>query len=150
MTIEAIYLRYRNRVYKHAYKLCKNSEDAKDITQNVFLDVVKATALPIFRKEIGLKIWLSTLTRRRYLDFIGVRLVHKPEFTEFDEKVHNKIKTKVIVDELISKLSPSRALKFKAAHILGITSIEAGRILGVHPGTIKSENFKAMKQMQQM
>src|SRR6516165_39881 len=60
LTAEQVYHAYGPRVYNMARKMVSNEKDAEDVTQDVFLQVVRK--LPSFRGEAALPTWLHRVT----------------------------------------------------------------------------------------
>jgi len=66
--------RYEKSVYKFAYSLCRNHEEAGDIAGQVFLRLYQN--LHTFRNEASFTSWLFRIVRNTYLD-LCVRPAHK-------------------------------------------------------------------------
>ncbi len=66
--------RYEKSVYKFAYSLCRNHEEAGDIAGQVFLRLYQN--LGSFRAEASFTSWLFRIVRNTYLD-LCVRPAHK-------------------------------------------------------------------------
>ena len=60
LTAEQVYHAYGPRVYNMARKMVANEKDAEDVTQDVFLQVVRK--LPTFRGEAAFPTWLHRVT----------------------------------------------------------------------------------------
>jgi RNA polymerase sigma-70 factor (ECF subfamily) len=60
LTPEQVYQDYAPRVYTVARRMVRNDLDAEDVTQDVFLQVVRK--LPTFRGESALPTWLHRVT----------------------------------------------------------------------------------------
>jgi len=58
--------RYEKSVYKFAYSLCRNHEEAGDIAGQVFLRLYQN--LHTFRNEASFTSWLFRIVRNTYLD----------------------------------------------------------------------------------
>jgi RNA polymerase sigma-70 factor (ECF subfamily) len=58
--------RYEKCVYRFAYNLCHNRDDAEDISANVFIRVFQN--LHTFRNEACFSSWLFRIVRNTYLD----------------------------------------------------------------------------------
>ena len=69
--IDVLYDRYAKQVYSLAYKILANSEEAEDITQDVFLTLWQRDAYQSTRGS--LKAFLTTLTRSRSIDNYAVK-----------------------------------------------------------------------------
>src|SRR5262245_21659171 len=60
LTAEQVYHDYAPRVYNVARRMVNNEKDAEDVTQEVFLQVVRK--LPTFRGEAAFPTWLHRVT----------------------------------------------------------------------------------------
>jgi|SRR5262245_4823283 len=60
LTAEQVYHDYAPRVYNTARRMVRNEKDAEDITQEVFLQVVRK--LPTFRGDSAFPTWLHRVT----------------------------------------------------------------------------------------
>src|SRR5438445_2081783 len=60
LTAERVYHDYAPRVYNMARRMVSNEKDAEDVTQEVFLQVVRK--LPTFRGESAFPTWLHRVT----------------------------------------------------------------------------------------
>src|SRR5262245_60024426 len=70
----ALIHRYEKSVYKFAYSLCLNHEEAGDIAGQVFLRLYQN--LHTFRNEASFTSWLFRIVRNTYLD-LCVRPAHR-------------------------------------------------------------------------
>ena len=71
---DALIRRYEKSVYKFAYSLCRNHEEAGDIAGQVFLRLFQN--LHTFRNEASFTSWLFRIVRNTYLD-LCVRPAHR-------------------------------------------------------------------------
>ena len=71
---DALIRRYEKSVYKFAYSLCRNHEEAGDIAGQVFLRLYQN--LHTFRNEASFTSWLFRIVRNTYLD-LCVRPAHR-------------------------------------------------------------------------
>lgn len=71
MNIEQVVELYKNQVYNLALHYVQNTEDAQEITQDVFVSVFQAA--DSFRGEAQLSTWIYRITVNRSLDFIRAR-----------------------------------------------------------------------------
>jgi RNA polymerase sigma-70 factor (ECF subfamily) len=84
LTPEQIYRDYAARVYNLAHRLLGSNADADDVTQDVFVQVLRK--LPSFRGEAALPTWLHRVTVNAALSYRRKRAASKkrlvPEFPE--------------------------------------------------------------------
>jgi RNA polymerase sigma-70 factor (ECF subfamily) len=71
---DSLIRRYEKSVYKFAYSLCRNHEEAGDIAGQVFLRLYQN--LHTFRNEASFTSWLFRIVRNTYLD-LCVRPAHR-------------------------------------------------------------------------
>lgn len=71
---DTLICRYEKSVYKFAYSLCRNHEEAGDIAGQVFLRLYQN--LHTFRNEASFTSWLFRIVRNTYLD-LCVRPAHR-------------------------------------------------------------------------
>lgn len=68
MTFQELYKTYSKQVYNLALHYVQNTEDAQEITQDVFLSVHQS--LGSFQKKSKLSTWIYRITINKCLDFI--------------------------------------------------------------------------------
>lgn len=66
--LELLFNKYRNDVYRYAYMVTKNVAISEDISQDVFLKIVKYALQ--YQTDISVKAWLMQITRTTALDII--------------------------------------------------------------------------------
>lgn len=71
---DALIRRYEKSIYKFAYSLCRNHDEAGDIAGQVFLRLYQN--LHTFRNEASFTSWLFRIVRNTYLD-LCVRPAHR-------------------------------------------------------------------------
>ncbi len=63
---QALVAEHQNRVVNVCFRFLRNEEDARDVAQDVFLDVYRA--LPAFRGEAALSTWIHRIAVTKSLD----------------------------------------------------------------------------------
>jgi len=136
---------YGDDVWNYAFSICRKTDLADDITQDVFLKVYRR--LTSFRGESSVKTWLLTITRNTALDYkrsafwrrvtlmdvISPHGSHRSAENEAMENMSvNGIWTKVL------QLPPKyrEVLILFAHHQLSMKEI--ADVLGISVGTVKS------------
>lgn len=71
MNFEELYNTHKNLVFNLALQYVQNTEDAEDITQDVFVTVHQS--LQNFKHESSLSTWLYRITINKSLDFIKAK-----------------------------------------------------------------------------
>src|SRR5437879_3071588 len=81
LTAEQVYHTYAPRIYNTARRMVSNEKDAEDVTQEVFLQVVRK--LPTFRGESAFPTWLHRVTVNAALAYRRKR-AHREERRAYD------------------------------------------------------------------
>ena len=79
-SFEKVYDRHYQRVFRTAYHLIKNRDDAKDITQEVFVRFIQSRNN--IRNHEGIKSWLHRVTVNCAIDFVKKRSMKTPNTEE--------------------------------------------------------------------
>lgn len=64
--LEEIIYKHQRYIFNLAFRLCSNSEDADDLTQETFLKAIEN--YDKFRGEANVRTWLSRITINKFLD----------------------------------------------------------------------------------
>ena len=78
MTFDEIYLEHYKMVFNLALQYVQNTEDAEEITQDVFVKVFDN--LNSFKKQSSLKTWIYRMSINQSLDFIKAKNAQKRNF----------------------------------------------------------------------
>ena len=105
--------RYERRVFAVALRICRHHEDARDVTQDVFVTALRA--LKGFRGEAQLSTWLHRVAVNASLDLVRKRRRRDHSST----------------DDLAEQASPEPGPEFEA--IQAVRAREVHRALGLIP-----------------
>lgn len=132
-------------------RLCRSLTDADsgdDVAQEAFLRVL--SALPGFRYETTVRIWVLSIARRTAMDHLR-RTVRRRRLSALARsrhvEEHGSISSSVEVEELLSQLRPERRAAFVLTQLLGLPYEEAAVILEVPVGTIRSRVSRARNDL---
>ena len=78
MTFDEIYFEHYKMVFNLALQYVQNTEDAEEITQDVFVKIFDN--LNSFKKQSSLKTWIYRMTINQSLDFIKAKNAQKRSF----------------------------------------------------------------------
>jgi len=78
MTFDKIYLEHYKMVFNLALQYVQNTEDAEEITQDVFVKIFDN--LNSFKKQSSLKTWIYRMAINQSLDFIKAKNAQKRSF----------------------------------------------------------------------
>jgi RNA polymerase sigma-70 factor, ECF subfamily len=151
--IEALYRRHSARVYSVVRRLAGDDAQADDWAQEAWMRAIRA--LPSFRGQSLFSTWLHriavncALYGRRRRERLVSRETELPETMELAARAEKPL-LRMRLEESIREL-PEGMRKVLVLHdVEGYTHEEIAEMLGVAPGTCKSQLFKARAKMREM
>lgn len=148
---EAIVVRYRRPIYNLSYRMAGNASDAADLTQDIFLQLLRKAAL--FRKESSFKTWFYRMATNCCYDFLRRnrgREVSADPIEEYNagaeadpaDSLENR-EVGIEVHKAISELPLDQRSLVVLRDIYGYEYSEIARITGLRLGTVKSKLNRA-------
>jgi RNA polymerase sigma-70 factor (ECF subfamily) len=155
---EQLVRRKTSKVYALCYRIIGNAEDAKDISQLVFIKLWEN--LEKYDPQYAFDTWLYRMVTNVAIDFMrnkqsrenavnsNLRLVR----TSFDAEQgvivqHKEIEN--VFNEVSANLSPKQKTIFIMNQMEDLPSSEIAKILGCRESTVRNHLFNARKVMQQ-
>jgi RNA polymerase sigma-70 factor, ECF subfamily len=153
---DQVFAEHATRVYNLARRMLGNHSDAEDVTQDVFLQVVRH--LDNFRGECGVTTWLHRITvnaalalrRRRYrqqerqADAPLEQLPSgQPGRSECPEGQAMNRETRLLLERSIAQLPDIYRDVFLLSDVEGLTNPEIGSLLGLGLAAVKSRLHRA-------
>jgi RNA polymerase sigma-70 factor (ECF subfamily) len=165
---ETVVEEYRSRVYQTAYGIVQNADDAKDITQEVFLKVYMK--MDTFKGQSSLSTWIYRITVNAAIDMIRKR---KPNvYTGFREEISREEtnapgfsgaarftspfnatyqgEIRKLIQEAFMRLSPDHRVTLVLREIEGLSYQQIAETLECSTGTVMSRLHYARKKMQKL
>lgn len=163
---EELVQRYDRRVLSIALSYTRNTEDAKDIYQEVFLRIYRA--LPKFRQESQFSTWLFRIATNVCLTHQGRQKGKKTvsldeeiptgrgESFTLKETIADKASTDQMakseqisqhVNQAMDQLSPQQRIVFSLRHFKGLKLKEIASMMDCAEGTVKKYLFTATERM---
>ncbi|MBQ5346542.1 MAG: sigma-70 family RNA polymerase sigma factor [Ruminococcus sp.] len=145
MNITEVYDRQFERVYRVAMLYLKNTSDAEDAAQTVFLKYIEKNKR--FRDEIHEKAWFITVTRNLCRDMLKASWRKNASLSEIDEPAYEA--------EENSAFSVMMTLPAKYREVLymyyyeGYTAREIASILKRSESTVQTQLFDGRKKLRQ-
>jgi len=157
--------RYARRIHLLASHYCRNSQDAEDLSQEVWLKAYQA--LGSFRFDASFYTWLRRITINSFLNHrrssffrrrgetTAVQLVQidseTPEsflesHSSSPENIYNKLLFENVVSAL-SELTPSQRLSFLLRHYEGMSYEEIANAMSCSTGTAKKGVWRAIGKL---
>lgn len=158
---------YQRRVYVLALHYCRDSHDAEDLSQEVWLKAFKA--LGQFRGESSFYTWLRQIIINSFLNHrraaanrwnVSAAAVNIDTLGENEQlngwagararDAEGDIHTKILLErvlEALGELTPQQRLIFLLKHREGMTYEEISKAFGCSTGTIKKALFRAVVKL---
>ncbi len=145
--------RYQDRIYRYLLRMTRSPEDARELTQETFLNAYQALAR--WRPDARLSTWLFRIAHNQALDWL--RRARRVEFVALDEVQADRIPAATATPEAalqarqhITALERALArLSVEHREILLLRDIEdmpyedIAAVLGLSLGTVKSRIARA-------
>lgn len=153
-----LYDRYSKVVYGLAYKILENSEEAEDITQDVFLTLWRRDRYDATRGSLNN--FLMTMTRSRSIDKLRSRSTRmralqrlkgtfRSEGTALPlEQVSIQERSQLVRDAL-AQLSDNERQVLEVAYYEGLSQSEIAKRLETPLGTVKTRSRQALLKLRQ-
>ncbi len=161
---EALYDRYKDYVYRVAFFVSRNREEAEDAVQETFLDVLKALPNYDVNGPARFETWLYrvTLNRARMRlrrkqpasaewDDVEEQLEHLPSpSSERPEAVFLDGERASSLWRAVDQLPEEHRLVVMLRYQQDLAYNEIADVLGVREGTVKSRLYNAHRKLQQL
>ncbi|HYM59604.1 MAG TPA: RNA polymerase sigma factor [Thermoanaerobaculia bacterium] len=155
---EQLVRRKTSKVYGLCYRIIGNAEDAKDISQLVFIKLWEN--LDKYDPQYAFDTWLYRMVTNVAIDFMrnkqsrdnavnsNLRLVKTATDAEQGVNVQRK-EVEGVFNAVSSVLSPKQKTIFVMREMDDLPSSEIAKILGCRESTVRNHLFNARKLMQQ-
>ena len=159
---EVLYHEYKQAVYGLCLRKTSNVEDAKDLTQEVFLQVYRK--VKTLRNERAFRSWLFKVTlntilmhlRKRKMDYVSLDHPTESETSPFESivealtSVRPEPIVRIALARAIGGLSQSRRSAVVLHDIEGMNYFDIASSLGVPVNTAKSDLWRAHRQLRRI
>jgi RNA polymerase sigma-70 factor, ECF subfamily len=154
---EQIVHAYEKRVLVAAAQICRNQQDAEDVTQDVFISVYRN--IRTFRFEASFYSWIYRITmntafnhtrQRKYHEFLtseenqdhyyDVADEDSTEFSETDD-------FKTVLNDALRKLPEKQRIVFIMRYSQHLKIREIAAVLDIGEGTVKKYLFRAQEKL---
>ena len=155
---EVLVRRKTSKVYSLCYRIIGNSEDAKDISQLVFIKLWEN--LEKYDPQYAFDTWLYRMVTNVAIDFMrnkqsrenavnsNLRLVKTSSDAEQGTLVQRK-EVESVFNSVSQVLSPKQKTIFVMNQMDDLSSSEIAKVLGCRESTVRNHLFNARKLMQQ-
>ena len=157
--LAVLYDRHAGLVYGLALKVLGNPQEAEDLTQDVFLTLVRGCSYD--PKRGSLRTFLTVLTRSRSIDRLRSRqsrlaFLHRWRGDQREDASDSPLKfvfqheQSQAVQTALSQLSESQQKILTLAYYEGLSQSEIAKRLEIPLGTVKARARRGLLQLRQM
>ena len=142
--LEEIISKHQRYIFNLAFRLCSNTEDADDLTQETFLKAIEN--YDKFRGEANVRTWLSRITINKFLDSKRRERPHEsinlgiiPSSDDDPERIIVRKELQWCIQHvLLHHLSEEHKVVVVLRDIYGYSYREIAEILQISEGAVKS------------
>ncbi|MEK3887914.1 RNA polymerase sigma factor [Bacillus sp. FSL K6-3431] len=147
-SIDAIYLMYKDQIYRFVYRYSNDRQFSIDIVQDTFEKLLKKNYLYIPEKgnfktylfQIAYNTMMTKLKRRqKFKAILPFLAAESPHTFALEEKL--------LVQKAVQSLSDEQRAVIILSFYHDLTQRETARILGIPVGTVKSRLHHALKKL---
>ncbi len=145
--------RYANDLFRLAYSLTGNADDAEDILQETFLGAFEH--LRSFKGRSSVKTWLIRILVKQVAKYHRYWRIRKTKsIDEISESAKAVLPARnhefrMDINTMISTLSPHHREVIILRELQGFSYKEIAEALGIAPGTVESRLFRARQDLKE-
>ncbi len=154
-----LYDRYSRLVYSIAYRILENSEEAEDITQEVFLTLWRRNTYDVNRGSLSS--FLTTMSRSRAIDKVRsknarLRVIQRLQgIVQTESNAPSPLdhasmgERSQLIRDALSQLSQSERQVLEIAYYEGLSQSEIAQRLDIPLGTVKTRSRQGLLKLRQ-
>lgn len=140
-----IYKQHSKYVFNVALSVLKNTKDAEDIMQDVFIKFFEN--MDNFRGEANIKTYLYKMTINKSIDYIRKQAGRREKLVKvFETNIKSETQT-LVLNDLLDKLTMNEKLPLILSEIGGFSYKEIAEILNIKIGTVKSRINRSINKL---
>lgn len=153
--LHALYERYAPRMYGFLLRYTATPEEAQDLLHDGFIKVFNSIGK--LKKDESLEAWMRSVMF--YTAISAYRTKHTPAEIDEVEEVCNDMQQGMdemtdgvdiaIIQHAISELPDSYRIVFNMCEVEGYPAVEASKLLGISPGTVRSNLHRAKTMLKE-
>lgn len=164
---ENIFQLHHKKVYHIAFAMLKNTADAEDVTQEVFINIYHA--IPQFKEASQISTWVHRITVNKCLDYIKAKKRKKrlafitslfdPDTGKQIHDAHNHLhpgkileqkEDHIILMDAIDLLKTSQKTAFVLSQIEKLSQKEVAAIMDISEKAVESLNHRAKEKLRKI
>ncbi len=155
--LESVFREHQRRVFRAAYRITGNAQDAEDVLQTVFLrlhrqgDAVSLANPSSYLYRAAINAALDLLRARRERSSIALETAHDAadDPGRRPDQVHEAAELRAWLRQALAGLPPRAAEVFALHHLEGLENREIARALGVSRVAVAVTLHRARHRLQQ-
>ncbi|HEY0729822.1 MAG TPA: RNA polymerase sigma factor [Pyrinomonadaceae bacterium] len=157
-SIGDLYVRHRPKVYAVCLQMTKNTSEAEDLTQDIFVQLLHT--IGSFRGDSQFSTWLYRVTTNHVLMHFRRSSRRREKFPCVNDEGATSSKTnvssgqqvldRIVIDDALAKLPSGSRSVFMKFDVEGYKHEEIARILGCSVGNSKSQLHKARRKLRKL
>ena len=152
---ERLYREHATFVYRTAFRITRNAEEAEDILQTVFLRLIRRECPPdlqkrprayLYRAAVNAALDAIQLRRNRsaFVDVSGIEAtLHNPD-SSFQERVHRQL------HQAIAQLNPAAAEMVILRYMHNYSDAEIAKLLGKSRGVVAVSLYRSRARLKKL
>lgn len=143
--------KYYDEIYAYVYRHILNVEDSLDLTQEIFINILKGLSA-FDRRKASFRTWIYRIASNRMTDWYRCRHFTSelsddlPDDSRFEEVIENKAFTQKILD-FVKKYDYASYWIMELKFFSNLTFKEIGEITELSENTVKTKYYHAIKKI---
>lgn len=140
--MELLYDKYSGSVYRLAVSYCKNSADAEDIVQEVFMKLFSADMT--FKDERSEKAWIMTVTANKCRDMLRsltYKYFHHSVALEDADLIYETPEESAVYNAVM-ELPPKYRIVIHLYYYEGYSTAETAKIIGISETAVQTRLYR--------
>jgi RNA polymerase sigma-70 factor, ECF subfamily len=144
-----LYVTFEGDLYRYVNSIVRNPADAEDITQSLFLKLMKAIA-KYEPRQVPFRAWLMRVARNAALDHArSRRVVPSDEVHPSDNsRSESRFESLFALREALGTLTAAQREVVVLRHVAGLSPPEIATLLGRSEGSVRSLHHRGRGAMQ--
>jgi RNA polymerase sigma-70 factor (ECF subfamily) len=144
-----LFERYSNDILRYAYSIVRNTDDAKDVLQDVFLRYHRFEEN--FRGDCSYKTWLFTITRNICYDKLKtVKIMKDIDTLKYEPAPGFKISDLIELNSALGRLAPEENEIIYLKDFERYSYKEIALILEISLDNVRTKLFRAKRKLRKM
>ncbi|MBB4825182.1 RNA polymerase sigma-70 factor (ECF subfamily) [Sporosarcina luteola] len=147
--MEQLVYRYYDEIFYYINQIGAPYEEAKDITQEVFISMLKA--LPKYKEQGHFKAWIYRIAYNKSMNHFRqskyVTTLSEAHEEVAEDDIGGTVENQSLVKELLDSLPQKQSSALILKYFHGFTASEIAKVMGVSLPTAKSRIFQGLKKL---